>query len=560
MANDSGTSSAKVEALLRRARTDERAAAHQSARRSYEEALRHLSGPREAPLASSLLRWIGRTYEAEGDHAAAFDCLEAALAVAEACDSGPDLAHVVNCRGILFFRRGELERAEELYLEARALAEGCGEEKLMAMVDQNLGNVSNVHGDHEVAHERYMRSLHRYRRLGLEEYVGPLLTNIGRVQTDLAAWDDAESVFRLAEISCIKSGNVSHQILIKVNQTRLHLTRGDYDRARATCEEAQDLSLRVSEDRWLGEIYKHRGVIMRHLERTGLAEASFEDAIAEAERLEDPLLEAEVRTEMARLFQLQERNREMLACLNRAHQAFARLRARGELADVDRQIERLERSFERIVREWGDSIESTDHYTQGHCERVADHACALARRAGLEPMTLTWFRMGALLHDVGKVAVPPAILNKPGRLDDDEWRIMKEHPVRGVELLADVEFPWDIRPMVLHHHERWDGSGYPHRLAGANIPLAARILCVADVFDALTTTRSYRKAFSPKAALEIMEADVGRVFDPELFALFREIIAERLPLPSEGPSIMVGLGPQGVLGALMRRPPVYAVT
>ncbi len=562
---DSGEPGKEVDALLRLARAEERAARHRVARRHYQAALRALTSSSSGPLASSILRWIGRTHEAEGDHTAAFDCLEVAQAVAEAWGSAPDVAHALNCRGILHFSLGNLERAESLYLEARALALTSGEEKLVAMVDQNLGNVSNVHGDHEVAHQRYLRSLRGYRKLGLEEYVGPLLTNIGRVHTDLQDWHRAEHAFRLAEASCKRSDNVLYQIMIKVNQTRLHLARGQCGRAHEACRRAEALSKQADDDRWLGEVLKHRGMILRRQSRPGPAEASLRAAIAEAERREDPLLEAEVRTEMAGLYRAQRRHREMLECLDRAHRAFARLRARGELADVERQIARLEATFERIVREWGDSIESTDRYTQGHCVRVADFACDLARTAGLADGELTWFRMGALLHDVGKVSIPPHVLNKRGPLDADEWSVMREHPLRGVELLADVEFPWDIRPMVLHHHERWDGTGYPHGLAGRDIPLAARILCVADVFDALTTTRSYRKAFSAQAALEIMEADAGRVFDPNLFRLFREMMTARLPDPEAEPTV-TACAPGAVhamasvaLGPSLRRPPLFAL-
>lgn len=553
-----GVPAAVVEQLVQEGRAAERAARYPAARRCYEKALQRLEGTDDV-RASALMRWIGRTHEAEGDHSAAFDCLEVAMAIAEGQGSQPDLAHTLNCRGILFFRGGDLERAEDLYSQARELAEECGEEELVAMVDQNLGNVANVHGDHELALDRYVSSLQRYRALGLEEYVGPLLTNIGRVQVDLRSWDDAEAVFRLAERSCNRTDHPTHHILIKVNKTRMYQLRGDWERARRNCEEAFELVLDLDEDRWLGDIHKHRGAILFHLGHPTQAEYAFGQALGEAERRGDPLLEAEVRNEMARLFQSQGRHREMLECLERAHRAFARLRARRDLADVDRQIGWLERSFEGIVRDWSESIESADRYTQGHCERVADRACELARAVGLDALTLTWFRMGALLHDVGKVAVPAEILNKRGPLSDAEWAIMREHPERGVELLAGVEFPWDIRPMVLHHHERWDGAGYPHGLKGENIPLAARILCVADVFDALTTTRSYRKAFSARAALEIMEADVGRVFDPDIFALFREIVASEPDVRRLEPWI----GPGPTLATLAkparRRPPLYAV-
>ena len=139
----------------------------------------------------------------------------------------------------------------------------------------------------------------------------------------------------------------------------------------------------------------------------------------------------------------------------------------------------------KIVRSWGASIESKDPYTQGHSSRVAAIACQLAVANGLAAEELIWFRMGALLHDVGKVAVPIEVLNKRGPLDDAEWKLMARHPVTGVELLEGIEFPWDIPAMIRHHHERWDGTGSPDRLAGEAIPLAARVLT-----SRTSTTRS----------------------------------------------------------------------
>jgi putative nucleotidyltransferase with HDIG domain len=154
---------------------------------------------------------------------------------------------------------------------------------------------------------------------------------------------------------------------------------------------------------------------------------------------------------------------------------------------------------------------------------VASYACALARAAGLDDDVLLWFRMGALLHDVGKIVVPPEILNKPGKLTPDERTVIERHPDAGVELIGDIEFPWDIRPMVRHHHEAWDGSGYPLGLAGNEIPLPARILCVADVYDALASDRPYRSAFPHERTLAIMSSEAGTKLDPALFDLFRTL-------------------------------------
>jgi putative nucleotidyltransferase with HDIG domain len=237
------------------------------------------------------------------------------------------------------------------------------------------------------------------------------------------------------------------------------------------------------------------------------------------------LLQGETARELAALYREQGRNRQTLQRLNQAHRLFAQLRARREMADVDRRNAMLESDFLEVVRKWGESIESKDMYTQGHCERVADLACALwARVAEGDATSHFWFRIGALLHDVGKLMVPAEVLNKPGRLDEAEWALVRRHPTAGVELLADIEFPWDVRPIVESHHERWDGAGYPHGVAGEAIPLTARVLCIADVYDALTSQRSYKNPFSHDEAMELMRKDVGRAFDPALFAHFEEVV------------------------------------
>jgi putative nucleotidyltransferase with HDIG domain len=283
----------------------------------------------------------------------------------------------------------------------------------------------------------------------------------------------------------------------------------------------------VGDDRALAEIDKHRGVVAR--ERGDLAEAEtrFASAREVAESRQDLLLAAEIAREQAELAWIQRRSQETLQHLNRAHRLFTQLRAGRSLADIDGRMARLETSFLDIVRRWSESIESADLYTRGHCDRVAEYACALAAESGFDERTLFWFRMGAILHDVGKIVVPVEVLNKPGALTPDEREIIERHPVAGVEILADIDFPWDILPMVRHHHERWSGGGYPDALAGPAIPLSARILCVADVYDALTSARPYRAAYSHARAIEVMRSMAG-TFDPELFDRFVRI-ADREP-------------------------------
>ncbi len=521
-------------ALVAAAEEAEREARRADARVLYERALRAL-GPADALLAVSLTRWIGRTWWADGDLEAAIDCSTASLAIAEALGDRSGIAYALNLMGTAEQQRGELDEALRLFRQASRHAAASGEDRLLAMVEQNLGIVATIRGDHPSALEHYRASLAGFRSANLEEHVAYTLNNLGMLYTDLRRWPEAEECFGSALESCTRRGDVSARIMVEVNRAELWIARRSFGPAKEAVETAFALAERTGDLRAVGELHKHYGVVLRETGEMRGAEEHLERAAAIAAERHDLLLAAETARERAELFWRQQRNRETLQSLNHAHQLFSALHARHDLADVGVRFAALERMFLAIVRGWGESIESKDRYTQGHCVRVADYACALAQAVGVDERVLLWFRMGALLHDVGKIVVPSGILNKPGRLTDEERGVMERHPDAGVELLAGIEFPWDVRPMVRFHHERWDGAGYPAGLRGQEIPLAARILCIADVFDALSSHRPYRPAFTPARALEIMRQDAGGLFDPELFAAWEELHARgalRTPAPA----------------------------
>jgi putative nucleotidyltransferase with HDIG domain len=218
------------------------------------------------------------------------------------------------------------------------------------------------------------------------------------------------------------------------------------------------------------------------------------------------------------------RNQEALTFLNKSHELFGQLTAKVALINVSGRVDELETTYLAVVREWGESIESSDSYTHGHCERVADNAVAVAQALGLSKLEQTTIRVGAYLHDLGKVKVPHEILNKAGPLTRDEFEVIQMHPVWGVEMLADVEFPWDIKPIIRSHHEKYDGTGYPDRLRGDEIPLSAQIVGIVDVFDALTTTRSYRKAMSAEQATAIITKEQN-AWSKDVFDAFMQVVA-----------------------------------
>jgi putative nucleotidyltransferase with HDIG domain len=172
------------------------------------------------------------------------------------------------------------------------------------------------------------------------------------------------------------------------------------------------------------------------------------------------------------------------------------------------------------------AIEARDPYAKGHSSRVTVFAQAMARRIGLDKERVSILRLGALLHDVGKLAVPSSVLLKRGPLTEAEIGQMRRHPAAGARMLETLGAPSTILPVVLHHHERWDGAGYPAGRRGEEIPLEARVLCIVDSFDAMTSTRPYRAPRRPDEAWEELQRCAGTQFDPELVEAFAEAWAE----------------------------------
>jgi putative nucleotidyltransferase with HDIG domain len=482
----------------------------------YEKLVRDPAALPNTRLAA--LRWLGRAYLEQGNRGAALDVLEAAVASADIVGSPPAVAQALNVVGIVYQVGGDLDQAATIYEAARSKAELAGDAALMAMIDQNLGTVAIIRGDLRAALEAFRLSQLGYQTLGMRNHEAQVLNNIALAYMELGELADAETAYDEAARAFEEDGDHVRQLDLTVNKVQLYIAARRFDEALAQCEKL----LSVSSDEpapWRGEVFRHVGVIAR--ERGDFAGAAENLLKAEQDAVEsgDFLLRADVSEQLAELYWAQKRHRDMLLRLNEAHSLYSQLKAQHRVAQVEKRNSALEARFLEMAKHWGDSIESKDRYTQGHCERVAFFSCVLAESAGFNSRSLFWFRIGALLHDIGKIIVPTEVLNKPGKLTEEEWAIMKRHPEAGLELVAEIDFPGDIAAIIRNHHERWDGTGYPDGLSGENIPFAARILCVADVYDALTTTRSYRPGLTHARAAEIMRSSTGQ-FDPQLLETF----------------------------------------
>lgn len=196
-----------------------------------------------------------------------------------------------------------------------------------------------------------------------------------------------------------------------------------------------------------------------------------------------------------------------------------------ELKDKNDELEQAYLDTIGILRQ---TVEAKDTYTRGHSDRVSEYSVLIGQNLGLDEATLHTLKIGGLFHDIGKIGIPDSILTKNAKLDDNEYSQIKEHPVIGAHILGDAAVFKDILPMVKHHHERYDGHGYPSQLSGEDIPYIARIAAVADSFDAMTSRRSYRDCLPMDVVISEFEKCSGTQFDPKIDDVFLDILKNHI--------------------------------
>jgi putative nucleotidyltransferase with HDIG domain len=506
---------------LAQAITDERTGGAAEAAERYRAVADAAAGEPDARTESEALRRLSVILHHGNDRARARELCGRSHELARAAGDQILAGEALNVLGGFDFESGAMDGARARYHEALELAGDLP--RLRARVEQNLGVLANVQGDHSGAVAHYRRSLDAFERSGDDRGRAIVYHNLGMVNADRARWHDAERYYALSRALATQMGDRHLEGLCLLNHAEVLVARQRYEEARTGAEQALELFNHLGARLDKADAYKVLGVVYRETGRPVLAESRLRAAIEHAVATGSVLSEAESSRELARLLQSMGRNQEALQLLGSAHRLFGRLDARVDLVDVAGKVIQLEETYTAVVREWGQSIESSDSYTFGHCERVAGYGVAVARGMGLDANAQTTVRMGAYLHDLGKVRVPHEILNKPGPLTAEEFEVIKQHPAWGLELLATVHFPWDIKPIIHWHHERSDGTGYPDRLRGEEIPLGAQIICIVDVYDALTTTRSYRSAMPPAEALGRME-ECRHWWRPDVYRAFRDAI------------------------------------
>jgi len=485
---------------LSAARECERGGRLTEAIEQYESAIAAAESVDDAPVLAEALRRLAILRRHRDEPTRARELCRRSYELAREIGNDVLAAEALNTLGAMDLATGSLEQAAATFLQALDL--GASSRQLRARVQQNLGIVANIQGDLNEALARYERSLAAYRDCGDEPGCAIAYHNLGMVSADRGRLEAADVYFRESRAFAERVGDVYLQALCLVNQGELDVVRQRFEEARHAAERALGLYDQLGARGAKADAYRVIGMVYRETGRHALAESRLRSAIELAVGAGSVLNEAEASRELALLYQAMGRNQEALRLLSAAHRLFRRLDARVDLVHVDGKVAALEGTYLAVVRAWGQSLESSDGFTFGHCERVARNAVAVARVLGLDATAERTILLGAYLHDVGMVRVPHEILHKPGPLSREERAVVERHTVWGIGVLADVDFPWDLKPIIRSHHERYDGSGYPDHLAGDAIPLGAQIVGILDVYDALTEARAHQPVMQPVEALE----------------------------------------------------------
>lgn len=473
---------------------------------------------------SEVFTQIGQILAKQGDHERALGYLQRAIGGYRRGNDKTGLSKALRNLGVVYVELGDFDEAEICFTEAIAIATTLSEDLLYADLINNLGAIMNMKGNWTRALELYKESLRIYQDKNEIRKEAYAKNNIGITLNEREKSDEAFSYFVQAFEIASAINDPSLKLIVDINLADLYLKRGSIANAREHLFEAQKfLAKSKLVNAHLVETKILVGKIFCTENKYSNAKKALSEALKLSREIGSKFHEAEALLERGKLQSSSHNHFEALNDLESSYKIYNSIKADGRKEITEKVIGSIEHLYLEIFNSIGKQVDRKDSYTKGHSDRVASLALLLAKEMKLNTHMLKTIVAAGLLHDIGKIKIADHILNKPGKLTDAEFAEIKKHPEYGVEQICTMNFPWDIKPLILHHHERYDGSGYPHRIKGEDIPLGARILCVADVFEALTSNRTYRGAYSTAEALKIMKSESGSTFDPVVFSKFAQI-------------------------------------
>lgn len=495
--------------------------------REYEKILAICRVTPRAIVKSNAYLQIGQLLCKQGDFDRALGYVQRAIATFRRQGDPLSLCKALRNLGVIYVELGDLEEADFTYAEAVNLAQEAGDRLLYADLVNNMGAIMNMRGNRTKALELYTKSLIIYEKMKEIRKNAYTKNNIGITLAELERFDDAQAYFTDAHAIAQDIKDASLLLIVDINLADLFLKRENFEAAQHHLESAEaQLAESKVVNGHLVETKKLAGMVAARRGDNERALALLTEACELSRELGTQFPEAEVLLERGMLLRAMGKHFEALSDLEASYLIYTRADAQGKRDTVEKVIGSIEILYLQIFDSMAQEVERKDEYTRGHSDRVASLALVLAKECGLGPHMLKTIVAAGLLHDIGKMPVADAILKKAGRLTENEVLQIQKHPAMGVDLLRGKEFPWNFKPLILHHHEKLDGTGYPMGLKGEDIPLGARILSIADVFDALTSDRVYRPAFSAEEALRIMNESSGSSYDSILLRRFGKLVRE----------------------------------
>jgi putative nucleotidyltransferase with HDIG domain len=498
---------------------------YEAAINEYQKILKHCRDFPQLSIKAETFTQIGQLLAKQADHDRALGYLQRAIGAYRRLNDKKGICRALRNLGVVYVELGEFEEAELNYHEAIEIARESGEEILYADLINNLGAIMNMKGNWRRALDLYRESLKIYHAHEQTRKSAYTENNLAITLAEQNLKEEAFDYFIKAYSTAKSIQDASLTLIVNINLADMYLKKGDLDNARDHCHKAEKYLIESKRSNGhLVETKKIAGKIAMHEDRPAEALVHFNRAIEISRKIGAQFLEAEVLLERGILHHSMEKNIDALTDLEASYHIYTSVKAEGKREQTEEVINSIESLYLQIFDDMAREVDHKDRYTKGHSDRVATLALLMGKELGLTTHTLKTIVAASLLHDLGKVQIPDKILKKAGKLSDEEFHSIRKHPELGVELLRGKEFPWDIKPLILYHHEKIDGKGYPLGLKGEDIPMGARIICIADVFDALTSDRVYRPAFDTTKALRIMEMESGQTFDPVLLKCFINMI------------------------------------
>jgi len=442
---------------------------------------------------------LGIAYNNVGNSDRSLDCFFKALQIMEEIDDQDGIAYSYICIGQAYFYLDTFDKALRYFQQALEIREKLGDKQDVSQVLILIGNVKAKTAQYDEAIECYSKSLAMKEEAGDERGISQIYNNLANVYLAIGKMD-AVLKYRLASLRIARKLGDSWEIaLTTFNMAEYYLKVKQPEEALPYIRESQKLAEKLD----------NKGLTRDNLENMALyheLRGEYDDAL-KCLREHSKLTEALFAEELA------EKISEMQV---KYETAQLEDQVAEKTAELQRNMEKLRRILAGTIRALAATVETRDPYTAGHQQRVSKLACAIAKGMGLPEERVEGVRLAGVIHDIGKISVPAEILNTPRPLTETEYSLVKMHPKIGHDILAGIDFSAPVADIVLQHHERMDGSGYPTGLKGDEILLEARILAVADVVEAMVSHRPYRPALGIDRALEEISKNKGTKYDPEV--------------------------------------------